>query len=73
MCELFAMCSRVPTSVGFSLQRLARRGGAEGPHRDGWGVAFYAERDALLLREPGAASESGLARYLEDHGPPAPW
>ena len=71
MCELFAMCSRVPTSVGFSLQRLARRGGAEGPHRDGWGVAFYAERDALLLREPGAASESGLARYLEDHGPPS--
>lgn len=71
MCELFAMCSREPTSVGFSLQRLARRGGAEGPHRDGWGVAFYAERDALLLREPGAASESGLVRYIEDHGPPS--
>ena len=41
MCELFAMSSRVPASVGFSLEKLARHGGAEGPHRDGWGVAFY--------------------------------
>lgn len=71
MCELFAMCSRSPTSVGFSLERLARRGGAEGPHRDGWGVAYYAGHDALLLREPGAASESSLARHIEQYGPPS--
>lgn len=71
MCELFAMASRLPTRVDFSLERLTRRGGAEGPHRDGWGVAFYAGRDALLLREPGAASESALVRHIEKHGPPS--
>lgn len=71
MCELFAMSSRMPTTVDFSLERLARRGGAEGPHRDGWGVAFYTGHDALLLREPGAASESALVRHIEKHGPPS--
>jgi predicted glutamine amidotransferase len=71
MCELFAMSSLLPTLVDFSLELLARRGGAEGPHRDGWGVAYYAGRDALLLREPGAASESDLVRHIERHGPPS--
>ena len=71
MCELFAMSSRIPTTVGFSLERLARRGGAEGPHRDGWGVGFYADTDALLLREPVAASESRLVQHIEQHGPPS--
>jgi len=71
MCELFAMSSLMPTTVDFSLELLARRGGAEGPHRDGWGVAFYADRDVLLLREPGAASESALVRHIEKHGPPS--
>lgn len=71
MCELFAMSSRRPTTVDFSIERLARRGGAEGPHRDGWGVAFYSGHDALLLREPGAASESALVRHIERHGPPS--
>ena len=59
------------TTVGFSLERLARRGGAEGPHRDGWGVGYFSGRDALLLREPRAASESELVRYIEQHGPPS--
>lgn len=71
MCELFAMSSALPTSVSFSLTRLASHGGAEGPHRDGWGVAFYEGRDALVLREPLAASESDLVRHIERHGPPS--
>lgn len=71
MCELFAMSSRLPTTVGFTLERLARRGGIEGPHRDGWGVAFYDERDVFLLREPRAAAESQLVQYIEQHAPPS--
>jgi glutamine amidotransferase len=71
MCELFAMSSVLPTSVSFSLNRLARHGGAEGPHRDGWGVAFYEGPDALVLREPLAASESSLVGHIERHGPPS--
>ena len=71
MCELFAMSSRRPTTVGFSLESLARHGGAEGPHRDGWGVGYYSGRDVLLLREPVAASESELVQHIEQHGPPS--
>lgn len=69
MCELFAMSSRYPTSVGFSLETLARRGGLDGPHKDGWGVAYFDDRDVLLLRESSPASESGLVRFMEKHGP----
>jgi predicted glutamine amidotransferase len=68
MCELFAMSSRMPATLGFSLERLARHGGAEGPHRDGWGIAFYEGPDCLLLREPRPASESPLMRFMEHQG-----
>ena len=68
MCELFAMSSRVPATLGFSLERLARHGGADGPHRDGWGLAFYEGPDCLLLREPRPASESPLMQFMERQG-----
>lgn len=71
MCELFAMSSRYPTSVGFSLETLARRGGLEGPHRDGWGVAYFEGNDVFLLRESSPAAESGLVKFMETHGPPS--
>jgi predicted glutamine amidotransferase len=53
------MSSRYPTSVGFSLETLACRGGRDGPHKDGWGVAYYEGRDAFLLREPRPAEKTG--------------
>jgi predicted glutamine amidotransferase len=65
------MSSRFPTSVGFSLETLARRGGREGPHKDGWGVAYYEDRDAFVLRESSPAAESGLVRFMENNGPPS--
>ena len=34
-------------------------------------AAAFCGRDALLLREPGAASESSLVRHIENHGPPS--
>lgn len=71
MCELFAMSSRYPTSVGFSLETLAQRGGHDGPHKDGWGVAYFEGRDVFLLREPSPAAESDLVRFMEENGPPS--
>lgn len=71
MCELFAMSSRYPTSVGFSLETLARRGGADGPHKDGWGVAYFEDHDVFLLREASPAAESGLVKFMEKNGPPS--
>ena len=71
VCELFAMSSRYPITVGFSLETLAQRGGHNGPHKDGWGVAYFEQRDVLLLREPSPASESELVRFMEVNGPPS--
>ena len=66
------MSSRYPTSVGFSLETLARRGGGrEGPNKDGWGVAYCEERDVFLLRESRPAAESGLVEFMETNGPPS--
>ncbi len=71
MCELFAMSSRYPTTVGFSLETLARRGGHDGPHKDGWGVAYFEDHDVFLLRESSPAAESDLVRFMEENGPPS--
>ena len=65
------MSSRFPASVGFSLETLARRGGRDGPHKDGWGVAYFEDQDAFVLREPRPAAESGLVRFMETNGPPS--
>ncbi|MGI9383832.1 MAG: class II glutamine amidotransferase [Methyloligellaceae bacterium] len=67
MCELFALSSRHPATVDFSLEELARRGGETGPHKDGWGIAYYEDDDVRLIREPSAASESDWLRFVEAH------
>ena len=69
MCELLAMSSRRPTRLTFSLERLAAHGADTGRYRDGWGAAFYQDNDVALFREPTAASDSPLVRFLETQGP----
>lgn len=65
------MSSRYPTTVGFSLETLARRGGLDGPHKDGWGVAYFEDNDVFLLRESSPAAESDLVKFMEVNGPPS--
>jgi glutamine amidotransferase len=65
MCELFAMSARFPTTVRLSLDELARHGGGTGPHRDGWGVALLDDGDAIVIREPEAASQSRWIEFLD--------
>jgi glutamine amidotransferase len=67
VCELFALSSRFPTTVRFSLERFARHGGLEGPHKDGWGIAYYADGDIRLLKEPSPAADSACVRFIEEH------
>lgn len=68
MCELFGMSARVPTTVTLSLGPLAAQGGQDGPHRDGWGVAYYEGGDVRRLRGEDPASESPWIRFLRDVG-----
>jgi glutamine amidotransferase len=65
MCELFAMSSRVPATVSLSLEEFSRHGGLTDKHKDGWGIAYYHDRDALLIREPGAASNSAYMQFVK--------
>jgi predicted glutamine amidotransferase len=69
MCELLAVSTSQPAQLSFSLRTLAARGGAKGSTHDGWGVAFYQGLDVALFREPLAAGDSALVRYLETEGP----
>ncbi len=68
MCELFALSSQLPTRLTLSLERFSAHGGRTGPHRDGWGIAFYEGRDARVIREPSAASDSPCVDLLQRHG-----
>lgn len=67
MCEIFAMSSLHPTSVSASFEEVSRHGGIVGPHKDGWGLAYYEGRDVRLFREPSAAGTSACVRFLQDH------
>lgn len=68
MCELLAMSSRRATELNVSLQTLAAHSAGASTTRDGWGVGFYQGNDVALFREPTAASDSPLARFLQTQG-----
>jgi glutamine amidotransferase len=61
------MSSDVPATLSLSLTKLAEHGGFSGPHRDGWGVAYYEGSDVRLLKEAEAAADSELVRFVRNH------
>jgi glutamine amidotransferase len=65
MCELFAMSARVPSTVRLSLEAFSQHGGLSGPHKDGWGIAWYDERDIHLIKETLPASGSPCVRFIQ--------
>jgi glutamine amidotransferase len=65
MCELFALSSRIPTVTTFSLAAFARRGGRNTRMVDGWGLAFYDERDVRLFKEPEPAGDSAWLDFIQ--------
>jgi predicted glutamine amidotransferase len=67
MCELLGMSANVPTDIRFSFAGLARRGGGAGPHRDGFGIAFYDGKAARFFHDPEPAAHSEIARFLGAH------
>jgi glutamine amidotransferase len=67
MCELFAMSSRYPATVQMSLEEFSRHGGLSGPHKDGWGIAWYDERDVRLMKEAQPAAGSACVRFVQEH------
>jgi glutamine amidotransferase len=58
MCELLGMSVNVPTDVSFSFTGLSQRGGATGPHGDGWGKVFYESKGCRNFRDPKLSATS---------------
>ncbi len=63
MCELFALSSNRVVGVRFTWRGFLRRGKS---NRDGWGVAFYNDKAAIVVKEPLPAPDSSMARILRD-------
>ena len=69
MCELFAMSSRYPTTVGFPLERLARRGGREGraAHVGDMRVQREIDQFGQVMRDRGQAMQPVLGDCFDPH------
>ncbi|XKF16464.1 class II glutamine amidotransferase [Halomonas sp. BLK-85] len=67
MCELMGMSANVPTDICFSFAGFLHRGGGTGPHRDGWGIAFYEEGGYREFRDPHPSVDSPIARLICDY------
>ncbi len=67
MCELLGMSANVPTDICFSFAGLMRRGGATGPHRDGWGIVFYQGKGMRGFRDPAPSAGSEIAQLVRKY------
>lgn len=67
MCELMGMSASAPTDICFSLTGLMRRGGHTGPHKDGWGIAFYEGRGCRTFHDPIASADSPIAEFVRNY------
>ena len=67
MCELMGMSANVPTDICFSFAGLIRRGGETGPHKDGWGIAFFEGRGVREFKDVDASATSEIARFVKDY------
>lgn len=61
------MSANVPTDICFSFAGLMQRGGGTGPHRDGWGIAFYEGKGARCFHDPNPSVNSRIADLVKEH------
>src|SRR5256885_6583333 len=45
MCQLLGMNCNTPTDVRFSFSGFTQRAGNTGDHTDGWGIAFFEDKE----------------------------
>lgn len=64
MCQLLGMNSKQPASVQFSLDGFVKRGGETDHHADGWGIAFFADRECRVYTDSQPSVTSPLVDSL---------
>ncbi|WP_207062772.1 class II glutamine amidotransferase [Motiliproteus sp. SC1-56] len=67
MCELLGMSANVPTDICFSFTGLMQRGGRTGPHKDGWGIAFYEGPGVRTFHDPNPSVDSRIAHLVREY------
>jgi len=67
MCELLGMSANVPTDIVFSFTGLMERSGNTGPHKDGWGIAFYEGKACRTFHDPQPACDSAIANLVKNY------
>lgn len=61
------MNANVPTDILFSFAGFRRRGGGTGPHKDGWGIAFYEGKGARVFHDVAPSCDSEIAKLVESY------
>ncbi|MCI0503481.1 class II glutamine amidotransferase [Candidatus Micrarchaeota archaeon] len=64
MCELLGLCFSKPIRPSISFIGFRQRGEV---NRHGWGVAFYPDNSAQVIKEPINAGASELSNFLKDY------
>ncbi len=67
MCELFALSSSSATEVSFSLDEFSKHGGLTNHHRHGWGIAYYEQNSARIIKEASQASRSLCMDFIKEY------
>lgn len=67
MCELFALSASHPATVDVSLDVFASHGAPSSRSPDGWGIAYYEDRDVRLVKDAEPAASSDWVRFIESH------
>ncbi|OUS23692.1 class II glutamine amidotransferase [Gammaproteobacteria bacterium 45_16_T64] len=67
MCELLGMSANVPTDICFSFSGLMQRGGRTGPHKDGWGIAFFEGKGVREFKDVDASANSEIAKFVRNY------
>lgn len=64
MCELLGMSFNQPVGVNLSFRSFRHRSD-KNPH--GWGIAYYPDESAQVIKEPMKAKESPLSKFFQDY------
>jgi glutamine amidotransferase len=65
MCQLLGLCFNQEVSPSLSFRGFIHRGDY---NRDGWGLAYYPDQSALVIKEPLQSNKSLLANFFRDYG-----
>lgn len=66
MCELMSICSNMEINPEFSFKELKIRGGEKKGHKDGWGIGFYKNNKAEIIKDSSPAYNNPKAKEIEE-------